>query len=54
MNRPPAAASKIVTLTTSPMPKRISFGGGPWMPPASCGANDASTFSICGVILTIA
>src|SRR5580704_3498323 len=31
MNNPPAAASKIVTPTTSPIPKRIS-GGGRWSP----------------------
>src|SRR5208282_4291832 len=31
MNKPPAAASKIVTLTTSPMPNLIS-GGGRWSP----------------------
>src|ERR1700751_3926800 len=46
MNKPPAAASKIVTLTTSPMPKVISGGGrlspkvtamppGPYSPTAS-------------------
>src|SRR5579863_1122098 len=31
MNKPPAAASKMLTLTTSPMPNLIS-GGGRWSP----------------------
>src|SRR5580700_6032194 len=54
MNNPPAAASKIVTPSTSPIPKRIS-GGGRWSPKTAVrvrGPYSSRMLTVFGVSLT--
>src|SRR5580693_5476310 len=54
MKRPPAAASKIVTLTTSPTPKRMPVGGrrSVKVPASPLGSNCVSAETVAGVSLT--